>query len=180
MKHLTWRQTAVFSFLFIVSLGFLVPYNIQFESAEEQIICRADTECLLNCGNSQLAGYCTQNLCSITSCESEGTDILPAQEVSIIVSQGDNEYNLADYIPNDIFVGTEGSSVLIAGDVPLTHVLERAGIQVYNGCLSSFYVNGCNLKISIDNEDTNINNHPNIYLSKNILIEVDDGYPTNN
>ena len=94
----------------------------------------------------------------------------------MLLVQGNSTYNLASYIPNDIFVSTDNDDVLISGDVPLTHVLQRAGINYYNGCINSVYVNGCQVNIIIDDQNTNINNHPNLYESTNILIEVQDGY----
>ena len=175
MKHLNWRQTAVFSFMLIVSLGFLVPFNIQLEETTQPIICKTDAECILNCGQ-QVTGYCTNNMCSISSCDDDGTTLLPPKKVSMLLVQGDNTYNLADYIPNDIFVSAQDGNVLLSGDVPLTHILQRAGIDYYNGCINSVFVNGCQLNIIMDDQNININNHPNLYESTNILIEVQDGY----
>lgn len=176
MKHMNWRQTAVFSFMLIVSLGFLIPFNIQVEPTAQPIICQSDAQCILNCGNTQHTGFCSNNMCSIASCKDDYTALLPPKKVSMLLVQGNSTYNLASYIPNDIFVSTDNDDVLISGDVPLTHVLQRAGINYYNGCINSVYVNGCQVNIIIDDQNTNINNHPNLYESTNILIEVQDGY----
>ena len=162
--------------MLIVSLGFLIPFNIQLEPTTAPIICQSDAQCILDCGGTQNTGYCTNNMCSISSCKDEGTLLRPPKKVSVTLIQGNSTYNLADYIPNDIFVGTDQQFVTLSGNVPLTHVLQRAGISYYNGCINSVYVNGCQVNVIIDDQTTNINNHPDLYESTSILLEVQDGY----
>ena len=58
-------------------------------------------------------------------------------EKSVLILSKTMMYTIYDYIPNDIFVSTQDESVLLSGDVPLTHILQRAGISYYNGCINS-------------------------------------------
>lgn len=153
------------AFLIMVVLGFSVPlFNLGSDSQPVQVqprLCQSDADCYLTCGQIVLTILCSQNLCMQNSCNELGLFPYVQQPTSFALEVLINgqEIPLENKNANDVFARFSGDMVEAHAALPLSAIVEKAGMVMQNQCIiasGTQYCNGVNamLNVTVNGQNT--------------------------
>lgn len=140
--------------LVLIAAGFTLPGALYFGGSDNsnannvdisnQRVCQSDSECYLTCDTGLRSVLCSQNLCTVNSCEEESIyefSLTPAMNMNLEVIVNGESLELKNLTrEGDFFVtfsGDNGQELKLYSDsLSLNQILEKVGLSLIGNCLN--------------------------------------------
>ena len=139
-----WKKPLMIAFLIMVVLGFSVPLfnlggngNTPPQNSPPRL-CQSDADCYLTCGQIALTILCSQNLCVQNSCDELGLFpyLQPSKYLALEVVINGTGIPLENKNAADLFVRFSNGIVEGHGALPLSAIVEKAGVLLQDQCIT--------------------------------------------